>query len=82
MRLTQKQVNDLCDYLQGTALSIEDGLSAIEIDAEPDELDMETLARIDEQIFVCDECGWNCEAEDMADNPDGQYCQSCAEDLQ
>lgn len=38
---------------------------------------------LDQNVFCCDDCGWWCGIDEMAENPEGkggQYCTDCRDD--
>lgn len=70
MRPADFDVNKLIEALQGTCTIIDDHL--------PDEMEWSDLtsedhAEIDDQIFLCDQCGWWCEISEQ----NGEICEDC-----
>lgn len=75
-KFTPEQISDLCEEVVGTTQFISDVLpDGIEMD----DLSSEELSEIDGKIFICDECGWTCDIDEMADSDDEQICQECFE---
>lgn len=72
--LTCKQLNDICDELQGTCKSLEEALEAIGL--EYDSLTIAELQEIDNCVACCDSCGWWVEAGEVDENG---YCDDCQE---
>jgi hypothetical protein len=78
MKLTQHQIEELCDYLRGTTNSFDDGMDAIGLpDVSLDELDREVLDEIDQSVFECSVCGWWCDTDELADDEDDNVCLEC-----
>jgi hypothetical protein len=81
IRLTDKQVNELCDYVEGSTSGLGDGLVAIGLDHnQVDDLDSHSLFEIDQKVFWCDNCGWCCSADERSDSDDGEICNECNEE--
>jgi len=86
-KLSQEEIREVVDYLQGSCKSIEEAL----IDVTDDKVDgleslsnwQELCSAIDDVMFLCAQCGWWCEAGDYAENqPDdcnGDICLECGE---
>lgn len=73
-------VGALADALQGTCMSIEDGCEQVGIDH--DAMTVEEHQELDGLVFLCDQCGWWCEACEANENPGGggDLCDDCAEE--
>lgn len=80
--LTRDQMDEVIYHLQGTCLSIDEGIMQVlgdeGIECMSDiENEMEFCGLIDEQIFMCSKCGWWCEAGDWItdEHPDWDPCE-------
>lgn len=73
--LTCKQLNDICDELQGSCKMLEDVVTSIGLDY--DDLTVAELQEIDNCVACCDSCGWWFGAEEV----DGYgCCDDCQEE--
>ena len=77
MRPDDFDVQELINSLQGTCSSIDDHL--------PEGMNWEDLTNedheaIDNEIFLCAECGWWCEISEQVESDDEQYCRDCREE--
>jgi len=68
-----------CEYLVGTANSIDQAIAAFELDCSVE--DVESFVE-DGGIELCSVCGWWDWADEMVDDGDQFLCQDCAEDEQ
>lgn len=75
VKLNEDQLNELTDYLLGSSLSINDGLSTMGLVVE--QLDLSSFDDIDATMFRCDWCGWWCDSDD---NCGDQCCYQCSAD--
>lgn len=66
----------LTEYLQGTCKSLDEGLDNLYPGMTQDDLTPEDFDEIDNEIFLCDNCGWWCEISEQDDNG---FCLDCAE---
>lgn len=68
----ETKFNDLVYFLQGSCntLSEEDNDFLT---------DNDLLERFDDEIFICDECGWWCGDDERSENVD-ETCDECAGD--
>lgn len=69
-------IHELISSLQGTCSTIDDHL--------PDDMELEDLteqdyADIDNEIFLCETCGWWCEIGEVSEHEDG-VCTDCVEE--
>lgn len=77
MRPKNFNIHDVIDALCGTCSTIDEHL--------PDEMEWTELTNddhnaIDNEIFLCDTCGWWCELSERSDaGADGEVCEDCAE---
>jgi hypothetical protein len=78
--LTDAQVLELADYLQGTTNNLDD----VTIDLFgvcQDELSFEDLVELDLTVFQCENCGWWADSGEMSDDPGHDWqCRDCASD--
>ena len=76
-KLTRAQIRVACENACGTTRFVGDFLpEGIEID----DLSFEELAEIGKKIFICNECGWTCDIDELADDGgEGSFCQTCYE---
>lgn len=82
IKLTEPQIEELIQTLQGSCMSFDDGIQAV-LDTE-DFVDSNIITteqheHIDSEIFNCTTCGWWYEVCEMADNDDESEptCDSC-----
>lgn len=81
MELSEAQINQLINYLNGSCRSLEDGLNDLfeltsmsEVTNEQEMCDM-----VDDAIFCCDQCNWWCPQGTMSDKVDWT-CTDCNPD--
>lgn len=77
-KVSDADVQNIIDYLQGTCDSLQVACSAYGYDE--DDLTMEQLEELDNQIFRCASCEWWCDQGQSRDVDGENYCDSCAED--
>lgn len=78
MRPTNFDIHDLISDLQGTCATIDDHLPE---GMEWDDLTTDDHNIIDNEIFLCTECGWWCEiSEHTSQDVDEPFCQDCKPD--
>lgn len=71
-KLLEKIIHDL----QGTCQSLSGCLE--NYDLEEDDLSPDDLEEIDNNIFLCEECGWWCGLEELDEGHDqGMRCEDC-----
>ncbi len=73
-------MTDIIEYLQGTCNTLQEACEIFGI--EEDDLTLDQLKEIDEEIFLCDGCGWwCCLSEEEVDDSDGglglRLCSDC-----
>ncbi len=80
IKVSDKQIQELIEYLQGTCKSLSEGLDAF--DLEEDDLTDEQRQTIDDEIFNCSKCGWWCEiSQEVGSETCGELvCDDCFED--
>ncbi len=71
----------VADYLRGTCISLEQGISAVHgDDAVGLENDIEFCSILDDKVFCCEGCGWWCGMDEIAtDNVSGFICDECGD---
>ncbi len=77
MALTQEQLFELIDYLQGSCKTIDEACNEVFEDGE-EILSDENREEIDQNLFECETCGWWFEWAEEGSN--GGECKSCCED--
>lgn len=82
--LTDKQIDELIEYLQGSCKSLDEGVFACFDLDNTDIITQEQHSQIENVIFTCECCGWWCEAGDYADfenhTYNGDICSDCGEE--
>lgn len=75
---TEVQINELIEHLNGSCKTLEEGIKTI-LGEEYTENDLsgENQDQIDQEIFLCHNCGWWYEVEAQGENGD---CEDCEED--
>lgn len=86
-KLTETEIQELIEYLQGTCMSLYTGLEHLyDIDQSDVENEMHMYMMIDDAIFMCTRCGWWCETGDWISDdhpnydPDEETCSQCGEE--
>jgi hypothetical protein len=75
VKLNDDQLNELFDYLIGSANTLDEGLASIELSFE--QLDPSSFDNLYSHTFKCDWCGYWC---DENENCGDQCCYTCAEE--
>jgi len=84
MKISNDQIEQIIQFLQGTCMnSLNDAV--VEICGEEfseDDLTSENHDQIDNEIFLCDTCGWWCEVSQEADTEElgERICDDCKPD--
>lgn len=72
---TERRINEIVEHLQGTCLSLNSALT------ESEQNDNELLLAIEQEIFLCAQCGWWCEVgEAKAGDGEEDICEDCYEE--
>ena len=81
MRAEDFDIQKIVNTLQGTCGdSIQSALDYHYPDMIEDDLNEEDHRELDDQLFVCDCCGWWYETSERNDtNGEGDYCEDCHE---
>jgi hypothetical protein len=78
--LTPSQITTIVDDLRGTTGSLEETINEV-LETTVDGIDAissESLSAIDDEIFLCDACGWWCGTDEYSPQEDaGQTCDEC-----
>lgn len=74
--LNAETIIELADELEGSCSNIDDrlvdyGYSCLE------EVPIDLLRLLDDQVMICDECGWWCATHELNDD---QICTDCRDD--
>jgi hypothetical protein len=83
-KITDKQIRELAEYLEGSSSSISVAMEVCGIKPDNDQEQMSVAVRVEQigEIFSCDACGWWIENSEMLD-PDThngeQICVQCGE---
>jgi hypothetical protein len=78
--ITQEQLIELKDYLQGGCKSTDEAMNDL-FELTEDDLTQEQIEEISEEIFQCSTCGWWHEmAEESGTDESELICNDCAED--
>lgn len=77
MKLPNFDIQTVIDFLQGSTETIDSAIEILYPGMDREDLDQKDLETIDDQIFVCETCGWWCEISERAD--DEEICEDCAE---
>lgn len=77
--MTNEEMEKLIGHLQGTCISLNEGTQAL-FDLDEDCLTTENSQQIDDEIFLCEECGWWYEVSEMSEREDEQVCNDCHEE--
>lgn len=79
--LIDAQIKEVVESLRGTTGSLEETINevlGIEIESVID-IHTESLAAIDEEVFLCEKCGWWCGTDERSpDENDVDICDECA----
>lgn len=83
-KISNEQIEKIIDYLQGSCKTMQDGITGITEDDNLSEEDItdEQMAHIDQEIFLCTDCGWWCEIseETKSVNDSELGCRDCNPD--
>jgi formylmethanofuran dehydrogenase subunit E len=77
--LTQDEVNELVNYIQGTVMSLDNATEQLFGVSEMD-LDIESLSMIDDYVFECSNCGWWCEISEQNEIYGDSVCDGCLDE--
>lgn len=72
------KIKDIIDNLQGTCNTLQSACK--EIGIEECDLTEDDLLEIDNEIFLCDECGWWYEIIEVIETGITQICSDCFND--
>jgi len=71
------EIDKLCEYLQGTYHTLQEGIHTFYPEMSEEELTKEEHEQIDQEIFCCETCSWWHEANEQ--DSDGN-CSDCHDD--
>lgn len=78
-------IYEVIESLQGTCTSsLAQKCEELFPGTEEDDLTDEDYAAVDDEIFVCAQCGWRCETSEAHEHPedgDGDVCDDCFSEL-
>lgn len=77
MRVDDFDIDKLIEDLRGTCKSISDFLPE---GMEEEDLTEEETQHLDQEIFLCAECGWWCEQSQSTDKEGENVCNDCNEE--
>lgn len=76
---TISKADELVQYLQGTCKSLDEGVREVYgEDFDVNELSDEDTSHLDQEIFLCDTCGWWCE---ICEEDGEGNCQDCHDSM-
>lgn len=70
-------IQKLAETLQGTCMTLEGGIQVILGDDTEQELTPQQHDELDQEVFLCDTCGWWCEAHERSESDE---CVDCSGD--
>lgn len=79
MRPDNFNVYDITEYLQGTSITLEQALTDHYEGMVEEDLTDQDRDDIDNDIFLCEDCGWWCEISEESEEEPGK-CEDCAND--
>ncbi len=79
MRAEEFDIQIIIDSLQGTGQTLSSCVEEHYPEMSEDDLISDDHDAIDNQIFLCEQCGWWCEQSEANENPDGggDLCNDC-----
>lgn len=77
IQLSTEQIYRLADYLMGTCNSLDGALDALFGIDSAMELHAESLELLENEVFLCSECGWWAETSETEDRDGDVVCQDC-----
>lgn len=69
-------VSELIEYLQGTSMTLDEGVADLYEGCDSEILTSDDHATIDNEIFKCEECGWWFEICEQSEDDDTK-CKDC-----
>ena len=77
-KLTDEQVHEIHAHICGSCANLD---SALPDGLTENDLTQADLQEIDALMFICSDCGWWCDTDEMAENDeDEQICAECERD--
>lgn len=78
-KLNNDQIYEIINDLRGTCQSFE-SIVVYHTNLTPDEIDPAFLDVIDENIFLCETCGWWCDEDEESETEGSEnICKECQE---
>lgn len=81
MKLTNEQIDQLVDELQGTIGSFDNAVKQLFDIDDWMKIDTESLVKFDEMLFGCCGCGWWYSTDEQNDIDGEFFCNDCASDI-
>lgn len=81
MNFSNKKINELIEYLQGSCDTLDEGVNVIlgeEYSSE--DLSKQNVEQIDNEIFLCSVCVWWFEVSEMSEEESESTCVECHND--
>jgi hypothetical protein len=78
-KITDEQVNEIKEALEGTCDTLDGAIQEFTGDdsLSSNDLTSEQHSEIEQEIFLCDDCGWWYAISDQSETEAG-YCENCA----
>lgn len=80
-KISGKQLDEIIEYINGTCHTLDEVVNQItEGEFQESDLTEEQISKIDNEIFLCEECGWWDEISDKCnetENCGGEHCIDC-----
>lgn len=67
-------INEIINYLAGTANTVEQALNLFEV---PPEERLKVEEKISEELFLCESCGWWDTLDELYDDTGEELCPDC-----
>ena len=78
-------INKVIEYLQGTCMnSLQDGVEMCYPGMDEEDLTDDDLSQFDNELFICETCGWWCEISEQCAEQEScsnqQTCSDCCQE--
>lgn len=77
MKLTDEQLDKVADRLEGQCL-LDLAAALNEQGIDETAIDEELCEQVESRVFLCDQCGWWANADELNNETDQQLCDQCA----
>lgn len=78
MKFKNEQIENLIQFLQGSCKTLDEGVIEVLGDEySASDLSPVNTAQIDEEIFLCEVCGWWFEVYEMSEDENDNVCICC-----